>query len=155
MLGKKFASVGYFGCIYAFVYVVGSAIFGAVTPHVADYQLLRLVLFTAIAALIAFGMVTLMRMFDRALRREYLAGQNTYGSFLRSHRGFRVELGVVLFTMIILALALAFTEKQIVPAHASLPNWQLSIALLVIGYPCFILLDLASWAIACRTFGTK
>ncbi len=155
MLGKKFACIGYFGCIYAFVYFVGSAIFGAVTEHVGDYQLLRLVLFTAIAVLITWLGFTLLRLHDRRLMAEYRSCHASHQPFLRQHKGFAAELLVALIALSVIAVFLAFTEKQIITTGASLTNRQLAIALVPIGFPLFLLLDLASWGIVCSVFRAK
>ena len=155
MIGKKLTALGAFGCLYATVYLIGSAIFGAVTEHVADYHLLRFCLFTAIAALIAFVGFTLLRVFDRSLYREYRSCGAARRSFLRTHPGIRTEIAVTLITLCVVALMLALTDKQIVPRPSLITNRVIAAALIVIGFPVYLLLDLCSWRIVCATFDKR
>ena len=154
MIGKKLTSVGIFACVYATVYLVGSAIFGAVTVHVGDYQLLRFLLFSAISALLSLILFTVLRICDRTLLMEYRTAVRERTSFLLTHKGFRVELLVALIVFALVALFLAFTSKQLIP-RPDIPNTTMALYILLIGYPVFVLLDLCSWAMVCTVFRGK
>lgn len=154
MIGKKLKSLGAFACLYTAVYMFGSAIFGAVTDFVRDYQLLRLILFSAIAALIGWIYFTLMRGFDRTLLQEYRRAKQDSKKFLFAYKGFRTEITLVLIVMILVALFLAMTQKQLVPGPR-ISNATLAIYVLAVGYPVYLALDLASWAVACAMYRQK
>ena len=154
MLTKKLASVGAFACIYAFVYMAGSAIFGVVTTHVGDYQLLRLVLFSAVASVIAFIYFTLSRVFDRPLLYEYRRIRQSGKPFLMAHKGFRAELIVTLVVFLVVGFFLAMTDKQLIHGPGA-SNLTLACYAVFVGFPVFVLLDLASWAIVCAAYRRK
>ena len=151
MIGKKLKSLGAFACLYTAVYMFGSAIFGAVTDFVRDYQLLRLILFSAIAALIGWIYFTLARGLDRSLLCEYRQAKQDDKKFLLAYRGFRTEITLVLIVMILVALFLAMTQKQLVPGPR-ISNATLAIYVLAVGYPAYLALDLTSWAVACAMY---
>ena len=154
MIGKKLKSIGAFACLYTAVYMFGSAIFGAVTEFVRDYQLLRLILFSAIAALIGWIYFSLARGFDRSLLCEYRQAKRDDKNFLLAYRGFRTEIILVLIVMILVALFLAMTKKQLVPGPG-ISNATLAVYVLAVGYPVYLALDLASWAVACAVYRQK
>ena len=154
MIGKKLKSIGAFACLYTAVYMFGSAIFGAVTQFVGDYQLLRLILFSAVAALVGWIYFTLLRCHDRLLLYEYRIAQQNGKRFLVSYKGFRTEIVLVLIVLMLVALFLAMTQKQLVPGDR-LPNATLAVYVLAIGYPVYLALDLTSWAVACAMYRQK
>ena len=154
MIGKQLAGVGIFGAIYAFVYFVGSAIFGVVTEHVGDYQLLRFLLFTAIAAVIAWLTYTLLRLHNPALYREYREYKKRGNHFWLHHRGLAAELIVPLIIFALISVFLAMTSKQLIP-RPNIPNATMAAYLLCLGYPIFLLLDLGSWAVVTSLFAQR
>ena len=154
MIGKKLKSIGAFACLYTAVYMFGSAIFGAVTEFVRDYQLLRLILFSAVAALIGWIYFTLARSLDRSLLCEYRQAKRDDKKFLLAYRGFRTEIILVLIVMILVALFLAMTKKQLVPGPR-ISNATLAVYVLAVGYPAYLGLNLASWATVCAMFRRK
>ena len=154
MIGKKLKSIGAFACLYTAVYMFGSAIFGAVTQFVRDYQLLRLILFSAVAALIGWIYFTLLRCHDRLLLHEYRLTQKDGKKFLLTHKGFRTEIVLVLIVFALVAFFLAMTKKQLVPGDR-LTNTTLAIYVLAVGYPAYLALNLASWAVACAALRRK
>lgn len=154
MIGKQLTGVGIFGALYAFVYVIGSAIFGVVTKHVGDYQLLRFSLFTAISAVLAWLIYTLLRLHNRALYREYRQHQQSGSSFLLRHRGIAAELIVPLIIFVLISFFLAMTSKQLIP-RPDIPNTTMATYLLCLGYPIFLLLDLGSWGVVTSLFSHR
>ena len=154
MIGKQLTGAGIFGALYAFVYVLGSAIFGVATEHVGDHQLLRFSLFTAISALLAWLIYTLLRLHNRALYKEYRQHRKTGSSFLLRHRGIAAELIVPLVIFALISVFLAMTSKQLIP-RPDIPNATMATYLLCLGYPIFLLLDLGSWAVVISLFAHR
>lgn len=154
MIGKPLSGAAIFGALYAFVYVVGSAIFGVVTEHVGDYQLLRFLLFTAIAAALAWLLFTGIRLYSKPLYHEYRHCRTECKSFVLRHRGMVAELLVPLIIFVLIAFFLAMTSKQLIP-RPDIPNTTMATFLLCLGYPVFLLLDLGSWAIVASLFAQR
>ncbi len=154
MIGKQLTGAGIFGALYAFVYFVGSAIFGVVTKHVGDYQLLRFLLFTAISALIAWFVYTAIRLHSAPLYREYRQCKQAGNSFLFKHRGLVAELLIPLILFTLVALFLAMTSKQLIP-RPNVPNTVMATYVVAVGYPAFLLLDLLSWAAVISLFDQR
>jgi hypothetical protein len=73
---------------------------------------------------------------------------------LSAYKGFRTEIILVLIVMILVALFLAMTKKQLVPGPG-ISNATLAVYVLAVGYPVYLALDLASWAVACAVLRRK
>ena len=153
MIKRKLAMAGRFACLYAAVFVLGSAIFGVVTEHVGDYQLLRLIIMSAVAAgIMAIG-VTFFRARNPRLKKQYRAAiqSGRHTAFLGE---FFAELAVTLVLLIAAALLLMLSGKQLLKVDG-IANLTLATYLVPIGIGTFTVLDLFSWAIAIAFFKAK
>ena len=154
MIKRKLAMAGRFACLYVAVFILGSAIFGVITEHVGDYQLLRLIIMSAVAAgIMAIG-VTVFRARNRHLLLQYRAAiQNgrRHTVFLGE---FFAEFAVTLILLVIAALFLLLSGKQLLKVDG-IANLTLATYLVPIGIGTFTVLDLFSWAIAIAFFKAK
>ena len=149
MIKRKLGMVGRFACLYVAVFILGSAIFGVLTEHVGDYQLLRLIIMSAVAALIMTAGVTVFRIHSPRLKRAFReAATKGHGSgtVIFKSGEFFSELLVTIVTLLLAATLLLFSEKQLLKSDA-ITNTTLATYIVLAGTLSFLLLDAISWAI--------
>lgn len=149
MIKRKLSMVGRFACLYVAVFILGSAIFGVLTEHVGDYQLLRLIIMSAVAALIMTAGVTVFRIrsprLKRAFREAATKGHGS-GTVIFKSGEFFSELLVTVATLLLAAVLLLFSGKQLLKSDA-ITNTTLATYVVLAGTISFLLLDGISWAI--------
>ena len=153
MIRRKIAMAGRFACLYVAVFILGSAIFGVVTEHVGDYQLLRLIIMSAVAALIMAIGVTFFRIRNRRLLQQFrdAAANGRHAVFFRE---FLAEFAVTLVLLTGAALLLLLSGKQLLKTDG-IENLTLATYIIPAGIGTFTALDLISWAITCAFFRAK